>query len=77
MATKDISDLQVCRAVQYEATNRMELGSIEALMGETSLSYKECYRAMERAERRGLIESGVVTTRAWLTSAGISLLKGR
>lgn len=94
MATKDISDAQVCRAVQayQDAMRPYKLKSgpfglfgveqdptppypYEALAAETGQPEKVCYRAMERAERRGLIEYGVSLRTGWLTPAGKTLLE--
>lgn len=93
MATKDVSDLQVCRAVQayqdamkplFETTRGVLFGvapvadsppfPYEALALETGQPEKVCYRAMERADRRGLIECGVSLRTGWLTKAGAELL---
>lgn len=104
MATKDITDAQVCRAVQdYQdamrdcpplgndiflnaVLNFFETGAppapsssppwpYEALAASTGQPEKVCYRAMERAERRGLIEYGVSLRTGWLTEAGKALLE--
>lgn len=94
MATKDISDAQVCAAVQaYQDAMRSlfcKPGEVvglvpgsgpplppypyEALAVETGQPEKVCYRAMERAERRGLIECGVSLRTGWLTAEGTALL---
>ena len=104
MATKDITDAQVCRAVQdYQDAMRdcpplrndiylhailhfVEKGVLpkpassppwpyETLAARTGQPEKVCYRAMERAERRGLIEYGVSLRTGWLTEAGKALLE--
>ena len=81
MATKDITDAQVCRAVQaYQDT--MEASGFtadcpypyEALAIETGQAEKVCYRAMERAYRRQLIECGVSLRTGWLTDKGKALI---
>lgn len=74
MATKNITDEQVCRAC-CTAHASGSLRSIEVLMQMTGEPDKVCLRAMERAERRGLIESGISTATAWVTDAGRELLK--
>lgn len=92
MATKDITDEQVCRAVQayQDATRALPrmpgqvfgmtpvydapLFPYEALARETGEAEKVCYRAMERAERRGLIEVGTSLRTGWLSAKGKQLL---
>lgn len=73
MATKDISDEQVCRAYSEYQRNlsRYPYQLLSAWTGEPE---KVCYRAMERADRRGLIEYGVSLRTGWLTEKGIQLL---
>jgi hypothetical protein len=94
MAMKDISDAQVCRAVQaYQDAMRphmLKSGPFglfgveqdptppfpyEALAAETGQAEKVCYRAMERAYDRGLIECGVSLRTGWLTPAGRALVE--
>ncbi len=74
MATKDISDLDVCRAVraskQHGAPN-----ALERLELNTGQHQKVCYRAMERALARDLIEYGVSLPWAWLTDKGEALVE--
>lgn len=95
MATKDITDAQVCRAVQdyndaIKALPPLRSGPFglfgttpivyappfpyEALAASTGQPEKVCYRAMERAEKRGLIEYGVSLRTGWLTDKGKALL---
>lgn len=75
MATKDISDEQVCRAVQSFIDRDRDLPwPYEALAAETGECEKVCYRAMERAYDRGLIECGVSLRTGWLTEKGLALL---
>jgi hypothetical protein len=88
MATKDISDAQVCRAVQaYQDAMQVHYPRVwpqfvetggplppypyEALAAETGQAEKVCYRAMERAYDRGLLECGVSLRTGWLTPAGV------
>lgn len=76
MATKDITDLQIVRAVQAFRDRDLELPwPYEALSMETGQPEKVCYRAMERAERRGYLECGVSLRTAWLTEKGAALLR--
>lgn len=94
MATKDVTDLQVCRAVQayqdamkphFAATPRIfgvqpptyDLPPFpyQALAIETGQPEKVCYRAMERADKRGLIEVGTSLRTGWLSAKGKALLE--
>lgn len=96
MATKDITDAQVCRAVQayndaIRALPPLPTGPFgafgmspilyappfpyETLAAETGQPEKVCYRAMQRAERRGLVEYGTSLRTGWLTPAGKTLLE--
>lgn len=76
MATKDISDVQVCRAVKAFRDRDLDLPwPYEALAEETGQPEKVCYRAMERADRRGYLEYGVSLRTSWLTEEGEQLLK--
>lgn len=74
MATKDISDAQVCRAYAEAKTIRGVFAET-ILVRMTGQPEKVCFRAMERAEGRGLIEYGVSLRAGWLTDAGLQLLK--
>lgn len=77
MGTKDITDLDVCRAVaDFRAGGLEGRWPYELLAQWTGQPEKVCYRAMERAERRGLLEYGVSLRTAWLTDAGRALLDG-
>jgi len=76
MAMKDITDAQVCRAVQDFRDRNLDLPwPYEALAAETGQPEKVCFRAMERADRRGFLEYGVSLRTAWLTEKGKALLK--
>ena len=75
MSMKHITDAQVCRAVQAFRDRDLELPwPYEALAAETGQPEKVCFRAMERADRRGLLDYGVSLRTAWLTEAGKALL---
>lgn len=77
MATKDISDLQVCRAVQLFQDQGLDGPyPYAALAQQTGQAEKVCYCAMERACKHGLIEYGVSLRTGWLTKKGRELLKG-
>jgi hypothetical protein len=78
MATKDISDELICRTVadMWSRRNAGEKGLLldELLAERTGQPIKVCFRAMERACRRGLIEYGMWLQAAWLTDRGKALL---
>jgi hypothetical protein len=68
VATKDITDRQVCEAVRdWKHTN---VFADELLATRTGQPLKVATSALERAERRGLIDYGVSLRTAWLTDAG-------
>ena len=80
MAMKDITDNQVCEAY-YKA--EQERGAdweneydfpYEILAKETGQPEKVCYKTMERACDRGLIEFGVSLRTGWLTDKGKELI---
>lgn len=68
MAVKDISDALVCCA--YLHATRLHRWPYQLLAEWTGQPEKVCFRAMERAERRGLIEYGVSLRSGWLTDEG-------
>lgn len=72
MATKDISDKQVCLAYA-EAKKQHEYPYI-ILQRITGQPEKVCLGAMERACKRNYIEYGVSLRTGWLTEKGLSLL---
>ena len=72
MATKDITDLQVVQA--YNDAWGTPVFADKVLMERTGQCEKVVYRAMARAERRGLVECGVSLRSGWLTDKGIKLL---
>ena len=80
MATKDITDRQVCEAIR-DARN-MEwrrdgenCWPYDLLTERTGQPFKVCWRAMERTYNRRLVECGVNLRTGWLTDAGEILLK--
>lgn len=73
MATKDITDRQVCLAYQ-QAHDRFPSEILEATTGQCA---KVCYRAMERAFRRGLIDYGTSLRSGWLTAKGLEVLDSK
>ena len=72
MATKNITDYQVCTA--YVAAKLKGVWPYEILQKETGEPFKVCWRAMERAVGRGLIDYGVSLRTGWITSRGICLI---
>jgi hypothetical protein len=88
MATKDITNRQVCEAYQEfrilldEYMNHPDFPYCEhddrypydLLQEWTGQCFKVCYRAMERAARRGYIERGVSLRTGWITDKGKELL---
>lgn len=78
MATKDITDLQVCEAFS-QMRSRRDAGEIgvyvdDILHQQTGEHMKVCFRAMERACSRGLVDYGVWLRGGWLTEAGTDLI---
>lgn len=74
MATKDISDKQVCEAVKFSKENDFTPWPYEILAKVTGQPEKVCCRAIERACDRGYLDYGVSLRTAWLTDKGESLL---
>jgi hypothetical protein len=78
MATKDITDLQVCTAVHQRMSIRDTTNiktNLDVLQELTGQPYKVCWRALERACKRGYLDYGVSLRFAWLDEAGKTLLK--
>jgi hypothetical protein len=71
---KDVSDLQVLQAVVDSQADQQGPWPYELLMARTGQCEKVCYRAMERAYDRGLLECGVSLRTAWLTDKGKAFL---
>lgn len=74
MATKDVSDLQVVQAHAKYHAEPLGRWPYELLAEWTGQVEKVCFRAMERASDRGLLEYGVSLRTAWLTQKGKALL---
>jgi hypothetical protein len=83
MATKDISDRLVLEA--YREFKTVNIGRTswiaddvewpyDILMRKTGRSFKECWRACERAVDRDLIEYGVSLRSGWITNKGKDIL---
>jgi hypothetical protein len=85
MATKDITDLQVLEAYRDSWASRepgLKIGAptarrfpYELLQERTGQPFKVCWRAMERAHGRDLVDYGVNLRSGWLTDKGKALLK--
>lgn len=81
MATRDVTDGQVCLAYaeslrQRDAGRKPYDYPYEILQRMTGQCEKVCYRAMERANDRGYVEYGVSLRTGWLTPKGKALLEG-
>lgn len=76
MATKDITDIQVCEAVRdtFDHAGRHIASPHTLLTERTGQPPKVCWKAIERACRRDLIDYGVGLTFPWLTDKGKQLL---
>jgi hypothetical protein len=75
VATKDISDVQICEAVKAANECHFAHWPYDWLQHWTREPYKVCYRALERAADRGLIQYGSSLRTGWLTEKGEELLK--
>lgn len=73
MATKDITDWQVCEAFAAYQAHGLPFAD-ERLRQSTSQPDKVLLSAMERACRRNLVEYGVSLRSGWLTDRGKALL---
>lgn len=74
---KDISDIQVLRAVQKSWDLREKGSTVWAytlLVIETGQAEKVCFRCMERVYNRDYIDYGVSLRTAWLTDKGVKLM---
>ena len=79
MATKHITDLQVCEAFA-QMRSRREAGELgvfvdDILHQQTGEHMKVCFRAMERASSRGLVDYGMWLRGGWLTDDGSALIE--
>jgi len=73
MSTKDISDLEVLEACRDWRTHHQFADALLAVR--TEQHPKVAHRALERADRRRLIEWGVSLRTAWPTPEGFALLE--
>ena len=74
MATKDITDRQVCEAVRDSCVRGWEPFNYDLLTERTGRPLKVALRALERAVQHDLIEYSVSLRTAWLTDKGKALL---
>lgn len=77
MKRSDITDIQVVRACWNPHNVRspgMLSTSLQRLIEATGAPEKVCWAAMERAQHRGFIDSGVSLRSAWRTGTGTALL---
>lgn len=72
MATKDISDAEVCRA--FLDAHGSGVFADALLIERTGQPEKVVYRAMERANRHNLVEYGVSLRSGWITPEGRKLI---
>lgn len=80
MTTKDVTDKMVCEAYAESARQRGPEWKnnyefpYEILQRTTGQCLKVCYKAMERACERRLVECGVSLRTGWLTDLGEALI---
>lgn len=74
MKRSDITDLDVCKAVQ-EYQNTLGDFPYEMLASKFNCDEKLAYSACKRAHGNGLIDYGVSLRTGWLTEKGKELLK--
>jgi hypothetical protein len=79
MATKHITDKQVCEAVRDARgmewmRDGKECWPYDLLAERTGQPLKVCWRALERACDRDLVTFGTSLRTGWLTAAGKTLL---
>lgn len=77
MKTADITDFQVCAAVQayQEKPKGDKRWPYDFLQEWTGAPFKVCYSALERASKRALIDYGVSLRTGWLTPRGKKVLE--
>jgi len=74
MAVKDITDRQVVEACRNKTR---EKSAVDVLAELTGQPHKVCYRAIERAVRRDLVDYGVSPNQAFPTPVGDALMGER
>lgn len=74
MARKDVTDIMVLEAYNLRELKIDNRWPYEILAEQTGQPEKVCWRAMERAEGRGLIDCGVSLRSGWITDKGRELL---
>lgn len=70
MQTKDITDGMVIGAYEHCAKDAQDMWPYDILILAYNAPFKVCYRAMERAHRRGYIDYGVSLRSGWVTPKG-------
>jgi hypothetical protein len=77
MAMKDIPDKMVLLAYKlYDADRMGKKFPYDFLMEMSNQPFKVCYKCMERASNRDLIDYGVSLRTGWITEKGMELLNG-
>jgi len=74
VARKDVSDLQVCFVYWLRSDFHFKQWPEQILSTITGEPEKVCFRAMERAYDRDLIEYGMSLRAGWLSDKGRELL---
>jgi hypothetical protein len=75
MATKDISDAQVCRAYLMAKEESRWQWPYDVLRELTGQHENVCFRAMERAAARGFVNYGTSLRSGWVTESGMRLIE--
>jgi len=75
MARKDVTDRMVCEAAEAFHANTDGPNVEQILVARTGQHWRVCNAALERADRRGLIDCGVSLRTAWLEPKGRELLE--
>ena len=74
MKRSEISDELVISCCWESKKPMYGMNSLEMLMNVSGYPEKVCFAAMERAESRGYIESGISLRTAWVTEKGQQLM---
>lgn len=75
MARKDVTDRMVCEAAEAFHANTDGPNVESLLIQRTGQHWKVCNAALERADKRRLIECGVSMRTSWLTDKGREYLE--
>jgi hypothetical protein len=71
LQTKHISDVQVLWAYVESSRRNHDMWPYDVLQRDLGVPLKVAYAAMERADRRGLVEYGVSLRSGWVTDQGL------